>query len=555
LARESNYLVSSAFAALQSGDLTIFGRSLQATLQRDGSPYRDWISRVGELKSVDVTQEQTLPNGIFLTAITGHPHDELHWKVGYSVQTQKIEILEVRRLSSMEAEARRVAELARLKEEAHQAAMQSLRMEVSRRAAERDRLKEEARRVAERARLAIEPAERFSLKEEARLAAEAARLEEEALVAAERALYAALAAEPMYRQGDTRRAAELKARLCRQYPALCAPKDSRSVEFLFATTRKKMSDEPTRFSGERAELVYGAARVRVPEGHHVGLIELPGYTLWSLVGYENKADENKHFVIRSAVLLSEDDWKDYLRGQETNEALVFVHGYHTTFEDALYRNAQIIFDLQYKRGISVLFSWPSNGALLDYVYDTNSALNARASFLQVLRTLRSAGVKKIHVLAHSMGNLVVLEALAAQARTTDPLKVAQLIMAAPDVDYDAFNQLAPQVRQISQGMTLYASSADKAMDASRMLAKVPRAGDVTAAGPIVLPDIDTIDVTPVGHELFGLNHDTFAAGRSVLDDVSRLVLDGLRPPDKRLPVEIQPMPEGASPPKFWRFRE
>jgi hypothetical protein len=103
-------------------------------------------------------------------------------------------------------------------------------------------------------------------------------------------------------------------------------------------------------------------------------------------------------------------------------------------------------------------------------------------------------------------------------------------------------------------MTLYASSADKAMKGSRVLAKVPRAGDITAAGPVVLPGIDTIDVTPVGHELFGLNHDVFAEGRSVLSDIHQILL-GLRPPDARLPVEIEPMPEGVLPPKFWRYRE
>jgi esterase/lipase superfamily enzyme len=146
-------------------------------------------------------------------------------------------------------------------------------------------------------------------------------------------------------------------------------------------------------------------------------------------------------------------------------------------------------------------------------------------------------------------------ALAQEARTSHPLTIAQLVMAAPDVDYDTFKQLAPKVRRITQGMTLYASSADKAMGASRALAKVPRAGDVTSAGPLILPDIDTIDVTPVGQELFGLNHDTFATGRTVLSDVSRIVLDGLRPPDARLPVEIQPMPDGVLPPKFWRYRE
>jgi esterase/lipase superfamily enzyme len=350
------------------------------------------------------------------------------------------------------------------------------------------------------------------------------------------------------------RAAEAQ-RMCRQHPVLCAPKDSQTLEVMFATTRKPTSEDPLRFGGERGDLVYGAAHVRVPEEHRVGSVELPGYTLWSLVGYESQADETKHFVIRTTDRLSQIDWKDYIGRLGTDEALVFVHGYHVSFEEALYRNAQIISDLQYKRGIAVLFSWASNGRLLDYLYDTNSALDAREGFLQVIRTLRNAGIKKIHVLGHSLGNLTVLDALAREAGTAEPPMIAQLIMAAPDVDNDVFKQLAPEVRRITQGMTLYVSSADVALTASRAFAKGPRAGDVTAEGPIVLPGIDTIDVTAVGRELFGLNHSTFAKDRSVLNDVDRIVRDGLRPPDVRLPVEIRPVPEGASQPKFWRFRE
>jgi esterase/lipase superfamily enzyme len=344
-------------------------------------------------------------------------------------------------------------------------------------------------------------------------------------------------------------------RICRQYPALCAPKDSQTVEFLFATTRKTTSEDPVRFGGERGDLVFGAARVHIPGEHHVGRIELPGYTVWNLVGYDSQADETKHFVIRSTVRLSQDDWKDYIGRLGADEALVFVHGYRTSFEHALYRNAQIIADLQYTRGISVLFSWASNDGLFDYMYDMNSALDAREGFLQVIRALSSAGIKKIHVLAHSMGNLLVLDALATEARKANPPRIAQLIMASPDVDEDVFRQLAPEVRPITEGMTLYVSSADKALDVSRALAKVPRAGDVTAAGPVVLPGIDTIDVTAAGSELFGLNHSTFANGRSVLNDIDRILRDGLRPPDARLPVEIQPVFEGSPQPKFWRYRD
>src|SRR5262249_341215 len=321
---------------------------------------------------------------------------------------------------------------------------------------------------------------------------------------------------------EARRVANVE-RTCREYPALCAPKDWRTVEFLFATTRKKVSDDPARFGGDRGQLIYGAARVRVPEGHEGGHIELPGLTMWGLRIFEGKADEKKHFVIRSVVQLSQDDWKNYIEGEHKDEALVFVHGYNTSFDEALYRNAQIIFDLQYKKQITVLFTCASKTGPLAYAYATNSALDARGSFLEMLSTLSNAGIKTIHVLAHSMGNLVVLDALAGQARAAKPLNIGQFIMAAPDVDRDLFNELGPEVRRITQGMTLYASSADKAMDTSRTLASVARAGDITETGPIVLPDIDTVDVTAVGHELFGLNHDIFATGRSVLGDIGRII--------------------------------
>jgi esterase/lipase superfamily enzyme len=339
-----------------------------------------------------------------------------------------------------------------------------------------------------------------------------------------------------------------------------AAEDPNLVEFLFATTRRQTSVQPVRFSGERSEhdeIVYGAARVHVPEGHRAGQIELPGYTWWSLFTYESKPDEKKHFIIRSVAQLSVKDWKDYIGQQRKNEALIFVHGFDTSFEDALYRNAQIIFDLSYKHGISVLFTWASDGSvgIRDYEYDSTSARIATASFRQVLQILRSAGIERIHVLAHSMGNQVVLDALAQEAGVAAPLNIAQLIMAAPDVDDYLFNQWAPKVRRIAKGMTLYASSADRALEVSRTLAKAPRAGDVTATGPVVVDGIDTIDVTPLGEELFGLNHDTFATSRSVLDDVGRIVLSGLRPPHARSPDDIRPMPAGISPPKFWRYKE
>ncbi|VTZ24064.1 hypothetical protein MPC4_250070 [Methylocella tundrae] len=78
---------------------------------------------------------------------------------------------------------------------------------------------------------------------------------------------------------------------------------------------------------------------------------------------------------------------------------MFVHGFNTTFEDALYLNAQIDCDLQYS-GLSVLFTWASRGSVADYIYDKESAYLARDGFIKLLETLKlEYGIEQVNVLA------------------------------------------------------------------------------------------------------------------------------------------------------------
>lgn len=330
--------------------------------------------------------------------------------------------------------------------------------------------------------------------------------------------------------------------------------DPRSVDFLFATDRaRKDQGVNVDFSPERADaLTLGLVRVHVPDDHRIGKIELPdsGFQLWGYTFAKEKADPHKHFILKSVELLNRTQWKS-LAASKGDEALIFVHGYNNSFDDAVYRASQVVWDLQYK-GTAVLFSWPSHGETLQYEWDRNSALFARAHFIELIKLLeRETGIKKVHVLAHSMGNLVVLDALYNYAQTADPLKISQLVMAAPDMDSDEYKQAISKASQIIGGMTLYASSADKAMKISRALAAQTRAGDVVGGKPLIVPGVDAIDVTVMGDEVLGINHDTFATNRSLIDDIS-LLLQGIRPPSKRL-VQIRSMPEGAVPPLFWRY--
>ncbi|KGJ63581.1 esterase/lipase superfamily enzyme [Bradyrhizobium huanghuaihaiense] len=332
--------------------------------------------------------------------------------------------------------------------------------------------------------------------------------------------------------------------------------DPRTIDFLFATTRAR---EQKSFSEKRGTTItFGGLRVRIPDDHKMGNVRVPKIREALIGTYEEKLDPGKHFVISRQGVIGKPTWSDTAKAARTTEALVFVHGFNNTFDDAVYRAAQVFWDLQYK-GLPVLYSWPSWGNArnpLDlarsYLYDRDSALTDSDSFLELLRLLRDElGIRRVNIVAHSMGNYLVLNALRGQASSQDSKKFGEWILAAPDVDKDQFMRFVPGVQGLLTGVTLYASASDKTLLASMKAARnVPRAGYVYGK-PLTLPGIDSIDVTRMGDELFGLNHDTFATNRSLIDDMG-LLLDGVRPPNKRL-RQIIPVPANPPPPKYWEF--
>jgi esterase/lipase superfamily enzyme len=247
--------------------------------------------------------------------------------------------------------------------------------------------------------------------------------------------------------------------------------------------------------------------------------------------------------------LSRSNVIDKIKGLNQSHALVFVHGFNTLFDDAAYRFAQIVYDLQFE-GVPVLFSWPSRGNFLAYLYDRDSAQFSRGGLIDLLNILHvEAGISNVHVLAHSMGNEIVVNSLS----TRDALEwtLGQVILAAPDVDRDVFHLLAQRIKDVATRATLYASRFDRALKLSRRLAESPRAGDVPDGRPLIVPNLETIDASAVGDEMFGLGHSIFATNRSIIDDIGR-TLDAAGPPDKRT-KQIRGMPLRAAPPAYWRF--
>lgn len=217
-----------------------------------------------------------------------------------------------------------------------------------------------------------------------------------------------------------------------------------------------------------------------------------------------------------------------------NQAVVFIHGYNVDFENAVRRAGQIAYDLSFD-GPTFIFSWPSRQAYFGYLTDRETvdiATEQLKGFLQ--RVVAPLGAAKVHLVAHSMGNMILLRALS-DLSDVDPSRrpvIGEIIDAAPDVAPDIFAQFATKIRTAGGNLTVYASAADKALWISEWLWGRQRVGYIASDGPALITGVDLIDITSASMAIFAINHDVYASSPIVVADM-RSILLGERPPDRR----------------------
>lgn len=340
-----------------------------------------------------------------------------------------------------------------------------------------------------------------------------------------------------------------------------------AVSVFFGTDRKREADRSkfnrqlAHFGAEAGPLTLGRAIVSVPkEGREAGVITRPEWDLFFTTIQLRREDPARDFVLLNVDVMDRTSFVAAARAHSRNattfknQAFVFVHGYRVSFDDALYRAAQITHDMGFD-GMPFLYSWPSSAGLMGYVNDERRALGAREplrAFLEMV--VKEAGAEKVHLIAHSMGAQALLEVLrdirniGGDAIVSRPM-FNEVILAAPDITRDNFQQIVARVRGLATGITLYASANDRALSLSQKLSGAS-AGHVQATGPIVLEGIDSIDVTAASTDFFSLNHSTFADRAQLIEDMRLLLSQSLRPPNERISA-YTPVP--GSDGLFWRF--
>jgi esterase/lipase superfamily enzyme len=312
-----------------------------------------------------------------------------------------------------------------------------------------------------------------------------------------------------------------------------------TVRVFYGTNRAPTGDgKPALFYGKgRGDLQYGYLTVTIPQIHKEAELETqPRWTEYTIALSE--ASMRRRYVLLDQVTpLAKNDFVRALRQQindsPSKDLFIFVHGFNNTFEDAARRAAQMSYDLDFD-GTPILYSWPSQGSATAYAVDEATVGISGRKMADFLETVVSqSGAERIHVLAHSMGNRALIEALQTYLAKRAPDKrqhiFGQIVFTAPDVDRDYFVDAIDSVRGAAERVTLYASGNDYALKSSQFFHGAPRAG--TAGDVIVkLPGLDTIDMSSVPADALG--HSYFAANSGAIYDIFRILWRGDPPPQR-----------------------
>lgn len=323
-----------------------------------------------------------------------------------------------------------------------------------------------------------------------------------------------------------------------------------TLRIYYGTDRMRSgSDFPSEFyGGERGQLELGTALVSIPAVHKPGQLEKPD--IWTL---DFRLDPDRHIVLQEVKPGSPDEvfatMRKHVETTETPEAFVFVHGFNVSFNDAARRTAQMAYDMNFD-GLPILYSWPSRDSVLSYISDTAVVnLSGRRLSLFLEDIVNKSGATRIHLIAHSMGNRAMTDALELFALRNQgkPPAFDQVLFTAPDLDAGLFAEMAKTIRPTARRLTLYASNKDWALEVSKRLhGDAPRAGQ---GGDSILlaPTFDTVDMTMIGEDM--LAHSYFANNASALTDIFSLFWRDASPA-QRCGMDPRKGPDGQA---YWSY--
>lgn len=255
-----------------------------------------------------------------------------------------------------------------------------------------------------------------------------------------------------------------------------------------STTRAREPDGSYGFRrGEN--LAFLETTVSIPPGHTPGTLKF---------SYANPNPEKEFVLVNSEDLDGPGGLRNHLHGQE--DVTIFVHGYNSTQTETLFRAAQLSHDIGLP-GSTLVYSWPSRATGFGYAYDLDSMLFARDGLERTIRELKSMGVKRVIVVAHSMGGALTMEMMR-QTELQQPgwanKNIEGVILISPDLDVDLFRSQMERIKNPPDPFVVMVSQKDKILNISALLrgtSEGERLGNISSVDALAKFPINVIDTT------------------------------------------------------------
>ncbi|KZS52446.1 alpha/beta hydrolase [Rhizobium anhuiense] len=299
------------------------------------------------------------------------------------------------------------------------------------------------------------------------------------------------------------------------------------VDMLVATTREPSGSPATLFNGERSSKPHlTQISISIPAKREAGTVQWPKRL---------PPDPATDFAVTNVQQIDTVAQGRVWFRQHVNggHALVFIHGFNNTYEDSVFRLAQIVHDSK-MQATPVLFTWPSRAEITAYQYDKESTNYSRTALEQALRTLAAdPNVKDITVMAHSMGTWLAMESLRQMGIRDGHVnsKIHNVILASPDIDIQVFAKQYVEMGEPRPKFTIFVSQDDKALAVSSFLTgRVSRLGAINPAeepyrSKLEKAGITAIDLTKVKTN-DKLNHGKFAESPEIVQLIGQRLMTG-----------------------------
>jgi esterase/lipase superfamily enzyme len=287
-----------------------------------------------------------------------------------------------------------------------------------------------------------------------------------------------------------------------------------TYRYFFVTNRRQERETgpiEERFGKDREEaLKFGSFDTKIERSLGLGMLINP--TEWF---------QNEEINLQEIQNLDEPAFverlTDRVNASPYQSLLIVVHGYREAFPSALRKTAFFGHVLDINAPV-LLFDWPGNqGSSLGGYRRAREV--AEASGADLARTLKliveQVQPARLWLVANSMGAQVVVDAFSALHQDADfadsETEIEDVVLTAPDVDHEEFDQrFKREISDLTDHLTVYVSSNDRALVVSRLVNRAQRRGESTltpdqlaeASRLVELTDpssdlITLVDVTPV----------------------------------------------------------